>query len=208
MKSSAASHSEPRAQTDQVSLASLLLGLNPEAAFAGNMPSRGAMKPVLVRTCRCAGLPVKMAEVEELEEQEDFTFDFTDEAEQERIEAAIEESKKDTETSRLKKQEEFMKKPTGNAMCTNCVYEYKWEKGAKGIPPKTPFALTPNSFKCEKCGAPKEFFEPQMMTIAGFQEAQSYGFGTNTMTGESKDQLVWGGLALCAVLLFGGYALN
>jgi len=145
--------------------------------------------------------------LEELED--DFSFDFTDEGYEEREREAKEQAEKDTEAARLRKQEEFVKRPTGNARCTNCGYEYRWEIGQRKVPPKTPFELVPSElFSCPKCNSPKDFFEPEMMTIAGFKESQSFGFGTNTMEGESKSNLVWGSLALGALILFSGYGFN
>ena len=51
-------------------------------------------------------------------------------------------------------------------------------------------------------------FTPKTNTIAGFEENQTYGFGTNTMTGDSKNLLIFGGLAAFFILFLGGYLLD
>ena len=43
-------------------------------------------------------------------------------------------TEKEKEIARLRAAEKFMKKDTGNAMCTVCSYTYKWEQGAALAP--------------------------------------------------------------------------
>jgi len=128
-------------------------------------------------------------------------------------EAIVEEERelteKEKEIARLRAAEKFMKKDTGNAMCTVCSYTYKWEQGAMpALPPKTPWALVPDSFACPNCKSPKAFFTPEQIEIAGFADNQAYGFGTNTWTEAQKSNAIFGGLAAFFALLVGGYAMN
>ncbi len=125
------------------------------------------------------------------------------------VEEEVELTEKQKEIERLRAAEKFMKKPTGNAVCTTCGYKYDVAKGAPGAPVGTPFELLgESSWTCPNCKSPKAFFEPEMLTIAGFEDNQSYGFGTNTMTESGKSNLIFGGLAFAFVLLMSGYALN
>merc|ERR1719261_666973 len=100
-------------------------------------------------------------------------------------------------------------KDTGDAKCRVSNYKYKWEQGAMPqIPAKTPFELVPDSFTCPSCKAPKAFFDPEQIEIAGFADNQAYGFGTNTSTESQKNVAIFGGLAAFFALFIGGYALN
>lgn len=47
-----------------------------------------------------------------------------------------------------------------------------------------------------------------LQVVAGFAENQNYGLGTNSMTGDQKLLLIYGGLALFFILFLGGYALG
>jgi len=51
-------------------------------------------------------------------------------------------------------------------------------------------------------------FTAKTQTIAGFEPNQEYGFGTNKMTSESKNLLIFGGLGLFFALFIGGYMLD
>ena len=117
-------------------------------------------------------------------------------------------TEKEKEIARLRAAEKFMKKDTGNAMCRTCGYKYKWEEGAPGLPKRTPFELVPESWACPNCKSPKAFFDPEQIEIAGFEENQSYGLGTNTWTEAQKSNAIFGGLAAFFLLFIGGYALN
>ena len=102
-----------------------------------------------------------------------------------------------------------MKKETGDAVCRTCNYRYEMSKGAAGAPAGTPFELLGDStWTCPNCKSPKAFFDPVLITIAGFEDNQQYGFGSNTMTESQKSNLIFGGLGVAFVLLMSGYALN
>ena len=49
---------------------------------------------------------------------------------------------------------------------------------------------------------------PVQIEIAGFEDNQAYGLGTNTWTEAQKSNAIFGGLAAFFVLFMGGYALN
>lgn len=117
-------------------------------------------------------------------------------------------TEKEKEIAALRAAEKFMKKPTGNALCRTCGYKYKWEDGARGLPKKTPFELVPDSWTCPSCSSPKVFFDEEQYEIAGFEDNQNYGFGTNTWTEGQKSNAIFGGFALFFILFIGGYALN
>ena len=98
--------------------------------------------------------------------------------------------------------EKFVVKETGGFECRVCGFLY--EEKSQG----TGFKELPLSWRCPQCLSQKGMFTPRTSTIAGFAENQEYGFGTNTMTGESKTGLIFGGLALFFALFLGGYLLD
>ena len=89
-------------------------------------------------------------------------------------------------------------------------YEYKPEKGDPDFPvPKgVTFQQLPEDYFCPTCGAPKSKFRANAKEIAGFAENQSYGLGTNSMTGDQKLGLIYGALAFFFVAFLAGYALE
>jgi rubredoxin len=111
-------------------------------------------------------------------------------------------SEKQKEIQRLKRAEVFMVKETGAFECRVCSFQYNEAKEGTG------FKDLPNSWRCPQCLSQKGMFTPKTSTIAGFAENQEYGFGTNAMTGDSKNLLIFGGLALFFVLFLGGYLLD
>mmetsp|Transcript_28457 Transcript_28457/g.87063 ORF Transcript_28457/g.87063 Transcript_28457/m.87063 type:complete len:127 (+) Transcript_28457:857-1237(+) len=118
-------------------------------------------------------------------------------------------TEREKEIARLRAAEVFMQKETGDATCGTCGYKYQMAKGAgMTAPPNTPFELLGDSWACPKCKSPKAFFTPVTVEIAGFEENQSYGIGTNTWTESQKSNAIFGGLAFFFLLLMGGYALN
>ena len=147
-------------------------------------------------------------------DEEEVTFTFGDAAgvsdgTAEMIEEEERElTEKEIEIARLRAAEKFIQKETGNARCTTCNYNFKWEEGAPGIPKKTPFELVPESWTCPNCKSPKAFFEAETIEIAGFADNQNYGFGTNTWTEGQKSNAIFGGLAAFFALFVAGYALN
>ena len=111
-------------------------------------------------------------------------------------------TEKQKEIQRLRAAEVFLVKETGAFECRVCSYEY--DEGKEG----TTFKDLPNSWRCPQCLSQKGMFTPKTSTIAGFAENQEYGFGTNKMTGDSKNLLIFGGLAAFFVLFLGGYLLD
>jgi len=124
------------------------------------------------------------------------------------VEEERELTEKEKEIARLKAAEKFMMKDTGNAQCTVCSYKFMMETGDRLMPRNTPFELVPDSWRCPSCDAPKAFFKPEQIEIAGFADNQAYGFGTNTWTEEQKSTAIFGGLGAFVVLFLAGYALN
>ena len=109
----------------------------------------------------------------------------------------------------MKAAEKFMMRETGNAMCKTCNFRYKFEEGIPGVVPKlTTWDLVPDSFVCPNCRSPRAFFEAEVIEVAGFEDNQAYGFGTNTWTESQKSNAIFGGLALFFLLFLSGYALN
>ena len=93
-------------------------------------------------------------------------------------------------------------KETGGFECRVCGYLYQEEKEG------TPFKELPSSWRCPQCLSQKGMYTPKTTTIAGFEENQEYGFGTNTMTSGDKNLLIFGSLGLFFVLFLGGYLLD
>lgn len=126
-----------------------------------------------------------------------------DEEEEERME-------KQKEIDRLRAAEKFIEVDEGKFECTGCGYLYDPERGdgRSGIKAGISFDDLPESFTCPQCRTPKRRFVSRKKVIAGFAENQTYGFGSNTMTGGQKSLLIFGGLALCFLLLLSGYAMN
>jgi len=150
----------------------------------------------------------------------DSSFDFGEEKElKPKTEAALsadeaelgkmdEMTEQQKEIARLKAAEKFMKKDTGDAVCRTCGYKYRMTEGDGYIPRLTPFQMLPESYTCINCKSPKAFFDPVQIEIAGFEDNQSYGIGTNTWTESQKSTAIFGGLGFAFLLLMSGYALN
>ena len=66
----------------------------------------------------------------------------------------------------------------------------------------------PADWNCPVCGAEKSMFQSKQKEIAGFAENQGYGLGTNSMTGEQKNLLIFGSLAGFFLLFLLGYTMN
>lgn len=126
-----------------------------------------------------------------------------DEEDEERME-------KQKEIDRLRAAEKFIEVDEGKFECTGCGYVYDPERGEarSGIKAGVLFDDLPESYTCPQCRTPKRRFVSRKKVIAGFAENQTYGFGSNTMTGGQKSLLIFGGLALCFLLLLSGYAMN
>ena len=154
------------------------------------------------------------------EGDDEVTFSFGDAADMplstETASAVQEEERemteKEKEIARLRAAEKFMKKDTGDALCTACGYKFQMAEGVRDrafpVQRNTPFDLLPESWACPNCKAPKAFFEPIQIEIAGFEDNQAFGIGTNTWTEEQKSTAIFGGLGAFFLLFMGGYALN
>ena len=96
-------------------------------------------------------------------------------------------------------------------ICIPSGYIYDEAKGyaKKGIAPGTKFtddAL--EKFRCPTCGANKKYFIAETETLSGFKENLKYGFGGNSMTGDNKNTLIFGGLLLSFLALMSGYLME
>ncbi|CAN8076790.1 unnamed protein product [Agarophyton chilense] len=119
-------------------------------------------------------------------------------------------SEKQKEIDRLRAAEKFITIDEGRYECPACSYVYDPKQGEKqaAIAAGTPFEDVPNTYFCPVCRTPKRMFVAKKKVIAGFADNQTYGLGTNSMTGGQKNLLIFGGLLLAFLLLLSGYALN
>lgn len=119
-------------------------------------------------------------------------------------------TEKQKEIDRLRAAEKFIEVDEGKWECTGCGYIYDPAKGdaRNGVAVGVAFEDIPDDYTCGQCRTPKRRFVSQKKVIAGFADNQTYGFGSNTMTGGQKSLLIFGGLALCFLLLLSGYAMN
>lgn len=128
------------------------------------------------------------------------------------VEEERELTEREKEIARLRAAEKFMKKDTGDALCTACGYKYQMANGVQDraypIQRNTPFEIIPDSWTCPTCKSPKAFFEPIQVEIAGFEDNQAYGFGSNTWTEAQKSNAIFGGLGFFFLLFIAGYGLN
>jgi rubredoxin len=97
--------------------------------------------------------------------------------------------------------------------CRACGYVYNPNKGdtKNGVIAGTPFTALPTIWKCPTCGAKKVAFiniGSIGSQASGFKANMGYGFGVNTMTAEQKSLLIFGSLALGALILISLYSLN
>lgn len=111
-------------------------------------------------------------------------------------------SAKEKEIARLRAAEKFVVKSTGSHECRVCGFVY--DESAQG----TGFKELPSSWRCPQCLSQKGMYTPITTTIAGFEENQEYGFGSNKMTGDDKNLLIFGGLGVGFVLMLSGYLLD
>jgi rubredoxin len=149
---------------------------------------------------------------EEVEESTEETAVTSTESDANAIPLSTEEQyKKDklAEIAEKKAQEVFLKRTTGKYECQACGYVYNVATGLpkKGIAAGTPFEDI-EKFRCPECGANKKYFVAETETVSGFKQNQKFGFGGNTMTGEAKGALIYGGLFIGFALFLGGYLLE
>jgi len=113
------------------------------------------------------------------------------------------------EIAELQAKEVFVKRVTGKYECQACGFVYSTAQGyeKKGIAPGTVWDDI-EKFRCPSCGANKKYFVEETETLSGFKENLNYGFGTNSMTGDQKGNLIWGALGLGFALFMSGYLLE
>jgi len=96
--------------------------------------------------------------------------------------------------------------------CRACGYIYQPEKGddTNDIPPGTPFAELPITWRCPFCAARKNAFTNVGIqgTASGFKENLRYGFGVNQLTPNQKNILIFGALALAFLFFLSLYGLQ
>lgn len=96
--------------------------------------------------------------------------------------------------------------------CSACGYVYQPEKGddKRDIPPGTPFAELPLTWRCPVCGVKKNAFSNIGPTgkASGFKENLGYGLGVNTLTPTQKSILIFSALALAFLFFMSLYGLQ
>jgi rubredoxin len=113
----------------------------------------------------------------------------------------------------LRSQEVFMKKSTGKHQCTNCDWEFDILKGDSmmiggQIKPGTEFNELPSNWRCPVCRASKDSFNEVVIEIPGFEVNQGYGLGANAWSSDTKNGVIFGGLAIFFALFIGGYGMS
>lgn len=90
------------------------------------------------------------------------------------------------------------------------MYVYNPKNGDPDYPVAagTAFKDLPEDWLCPTCGAAPKTFKNLGKEVAGFEQNQGYGFGTNSMSGGEKSILIYGSLALFFALFLGGYLLD
>ena len=113
------------------------------------------------------------------------------------------------EIDSLKAQEVFVTRNTGKFECQACGYVYDEAIGMakKGISPGTPFEDI-DKFRCPQCGANKKYFVAETETLSGFKDNLKYGLGGNSLTGNQKSNLIYGGLLFGFAIFMSGYLLE
>jgi len=98
----------------------------------------------------------------------------------------------------------------GDHQCQSCMYEYKPKVGDEFYPVAagTQFKDLPSDWRCPTCGADKSKFKSLGKRVAGFEQNQGYGLGTNSMTEGEKSQLIYGALAFFFACFIAGYLLD
>lgn len=111
------------------------------------------------------------------------------------------------EIERLRSQEVFTKRKTGDYECKGCGWKYRESSGVGKIKAGTPFAELPQNFVCPVCKAPKPAFVELTEIVSGFEVNKQYGL-FNEMTEGNKSLLIYGGLGFFFVLFLCGYLLE
>ncbi len=96
--------------------------------------------------------------------------------------------------------------------CLACGYVYEPDKGdsKSQIPPGTPFAELPASWRCPVCGVRTSQFENigPLGKASGFQQNLGYGLGVNKLTPTQKNALIFGALAVGFLVFMSLYGLQ
>ncbi len=96
--------------------------------------------------------------------------------------------------------------------CRACGYVYEPEMGDSktNVPPGTPFAELPITWRCPVCSARTTAFQNlgPKGSPSGFKENQRYGLGVNTLTPPQKNALIFGGLLLGVLFFLSLYGLH
>merc|ERR1712146_447343 len=111
------------------------------------------------------------------------------------------------EIERLRSQEVFTQRRTGDFECQGCGWKYRESSGVGKIKPGTPFAELPSEFACPVCKAPKPAFVELTEIVSGFEVNKQYGL-FNEMTEGNKSLLIYGGLGFFFILFLCGYLLE
>jgi len=98
----------------------------------------------------------------------------------------------------------------GDWQCQSCMYEYKPKNGDDFYPVAagTQWKDLPDDWRCPTCGAEKSKFKSLGKQVAGFEQNQGYGLGTNSMTEGEKSRLIYGALAAFFFLFIAGYLME
>jgi rubredoxin len=155
------------------------------------------------------------------EQPDESTTAVTEEGASDPMDDAMEEVDEGTRTmmekqkraDELRSQEVFMKKSTGKHKCTNCDWEFDILKGDSmmiggQIKPGTVFNELPSNWRCPVCRASKDSFNEVVIEIPGFEVNQGYGLGANAWSSDTKNGVIFGGLAIFFALFIGGYGMS
>ena len=104
----------------------------------------------------------------------------------------------------------FRASRSGEHECQSCMYTYVPKNGDDFYPISagTQFKDLPDDWRCPTCGAEKSKFKNMGKEVAGFEQNQGYGLGTNSMTGGEKSVLIYGALAVFFLFFISGYLLD
>eukprot|EP00475_Leptophrys_vorax_P036068 TRINITY_DN6027_c0_g2_i1.p1 TRINITY_DN6027_c0_g2~~TRINITY_DN6027_c0_g2_i1.p1 ORF type:complete len:203 (+),score=8.47 TRINITY_DN6027_c0_g2_i1:90-611(+) len=115
-----------------------------------------------------------------------------------------------TAATKAREEEKFAVVDTGKWECRSCGYVYDQFKGDPNYPiaPGVELSKLPDDWLCPTCGAAPDTFNSLSRELAGFAQNQSYGFGTNSMTGDQKGLLIWGSMVAALFVFLSGYLME
>lgn len=179
-------------------------------AFA--VPSRSAVRPSAQQNLAFTkNVVIRMSETEEAEAGDPTEIDPMESEMMDADERKQYELQK--RADELRSQEVFMKRSTGKHMCGNCDWEFDITKGDSmmiggTIKPGTEFVSLASNWRCPVCRASKDSFFEVVEEIPGFEVNQGYGLGGNSMSAQTKNLIIFGGLGAFFVLFLAGYGLS